>query len=206
MLDIFREHYVPDTDMMDIGAHIGTSALLMEEVCSERCSVHAFEPFYHRLISHTLTLNQISSERVHVYPYAVGNETKEIFTTIKNWALPANFGASALDHSVPVPTSADYFGNLHVTIPVIKINTPVLTRRVSIIKIDVEGMEIQVVSGIKDLIERDRPVILIEIWSGSPLENFKRFVETELPSYELVLLPHGLDDFILLPKAEIDDA
>jgi len=200
MLDIFRQHYVPDTDMLDIGAHIGTSALLMEEICSNDCTVHAFEPIYHRLISHTLLLNQISSERVRVYPYAVGNETKEISTTIKNWSLPANFGASALDHSVPVPKGADYFGNLHVTLPVIKINTPFLTRRISLIKIDVEGMEIQVVSGIKDLIERDRPVILIEIWDGAPLENFKQFMKNELSSYDLVPIPEGRDDFILLPK------
>lgn len=200
MIDIFRQHYVPETDMMDIGAHIGTSALLMEEVCSDGCTVHAFEPIYHRLISYTLTLNQISPQRVRVYPYAVGNETKEIQTTIKNWTLPANFGASALDHSVPVPTGADYFGNLHVTLPVIKINTPVLTRRISVIKIDVEGMEIQVVAGIKDLIERDRPVILIEIWEGPPLDNFRRFMEAELPSYDLVQISQGYDDFIMIPK------
>ncbi len=206
MLDIFREHYYPNTDMMDIGAHIGTSALLMEEVCSNGCSVHAFEPIYHRLISHTLALNGISPERVRVYPYAVGSETKEITTTIKNWALPANFGASALDHSVPVPTGADYFGDVHVTLPVIKINTAVLTRRVSVIKIDVEGMEIQVVAGIKELLERDRPVVLIEIWEGPPLDNFKRFMETELPSYDLLPIPQGKDDFILVPKATGTDA
>ncbi len=205
MLNIFREYYVPDTDMMDIGAHIGTSALLMEEVCSTGCSVHAFEPIYHRLISETLTLNQISPERVRVYPFAVGSETKEINTTIKNWFFPANFGASALDHSVPVPTGADYFGDVNVTLTVIQINMHALTRRISVIKIDVEGMEIQVLTGIKGLIERDRPVILIEIWDGPPLDNFKRFMENELPSYDLLKIEQGTDDFILIPK-RIDSA
>lgn len=200
MYDIFREHYTPDTDMIDIGAHIGTSALLMEQVISDNCSVHAFEPIFHRLISHTLTLNSISPERVRVHPFAVGRETKVIQTTIKNWALPANFGASALDHSVPVPQSDDYFGDLHVSIPVIHINTDALVRKVSVIKIDVEGMEIQVLAGIRGLIERDRPVILIEVWKGYPYQMFIEYVQTNLPTYELHPIPHGVDDFVLIPK------
>jgi FkbM family methyltransferase len=200
MYDIFREHYAPDTDMVDIGAHIGTSALLMEDICSPGCSVHAFEPIFHRLISTTLEMNQIPTGRVRIYPIALGQTTEMVSTTIKNWTKPSNFGASALDHNELVPRDYDYFGDIPVQIPVARLNIPaIFERRVSVIKIDVEGMEQQVVSGIMELIERDRPVILIEVWGGLPYESFRAFVQTHLPTYELRKIEQGYDDYILIP-------
>jgi FkbM family methyltransferase len=200
MFDIFKAFYEKDTDMVDIGAHIGTSALLMEEMCSPGCTVHAFEPIFHRLISHTLLLNNISSERVRVHPLALGQETKMLDTTIKNWTVPTNFGASALDHNALVPMDYDYFGDIPVQIPVAKINDASFTRRVSVIKVDVEGMEQQVLLGIMELIERDRPVILIEVWKGAALDSFVQFFNTHLAStYEFKKIEQGCDDFILVP-------
>jgi FkbM family methyltransferase len=201
MYDVFKAFYEKDTDMVDIGAHIGTSALLMEEVCSEGCTVHAFEPIFHRLITHTLQLNNISNERVRVHPLALGQETKMLYTTIKNWTIPTNFGASALDHNELVPRDYDYFGNIPVQIPVAKLNIDAsFARRVSVIKIDVEGMEQQVILGIMELIQRDRPVILIEVWNGPALESFAEFYNTHLVStYELKKIQQGCDDYILIP-------
>ncbi len=200
MFDVFRHHYTPETDMVDIGAHIGTSALLMEEICSQHCSVHAFEPIFHRLITHTLTLNNISNERVRVYPFALGQETTMLDTTVKNWAVPSNFGASALDHNELVPRDYDYFGDIPVQIPVAKLNIDaIFSRRVSVIKIDVEGMEQQVLLGIMELIERDRPVILIEVWKGAALYSFVDFLKTKMATYEIRKIEQGCEDYILLP-------
>ncbi len=202
MFDVFKAYYQKDTDMIDIGAHIGTSALLMEEVCSEGCTVHAFEPIFHRLITHTLQLNNIPNERVRVFPFALGQDTKMIDTTIKNWTVPTNFGASALDHNDLVPTDYDYYGDIPVQIPVARLNIAAsFPKRVSVVKIDVEGMEQQVLLGIMELIERDRPVILIEVWSGPALESFGEFYNTHLAAnYEFKKIEQGCDDFILLPK------
>lgn len=200
MFDVFQDYYVSGTDMVDIGAHIGTSALLMEEICTPDCSVHAFEPIFHRLVSHTLTLNNISNERVRVYPFALGQETTMLDTTVKNWAVLSNFGASALDHNELVPRDYDYFGDIPVQIPIARLNIPTtFVRRVSVIKIDVEGMEQQVLLGIMELIERDRPAILIEVWNGAALTSFCEFMKAHLPTYEIRKIEQGCEDYILLP-------
>ena len=68
---------------------------------------------------------------------------------------------------------------------------------ICLIKIDVEGMEFDVLSGLEGTIERSRPVIFIEVWPGRAAEaqlsewctRFAYVVIREFEHYNYLLVP-----------------
>jgi hypothetical protein len=46
-------------------------------------------------------------------------------------------------------------------------------RRISVIKLDIEGFEYIALQGMKELIQIHKPVIFIEIWNNDPIEFMK---------------------------------
>lgn len=196
MFDYIRKHYVPGTDMIDIGGNMGTTTLLMEEVLDRDCQVHVFEPIYHKILKKTLDANEISRSRVVLYEYGVGKTNTVVTCSVDHWGDHKNFGGASL----LTPTEA---GGLQVDIPVVSIDSLRLKRKVSVVKIDVEGMELDVLDGMMGLIERDHPVILIEIWGHKRAEFDAHPVARKLmESYDLVSIPEGHDDYLLVPKIQ----
>ena len=121
---------------LDIGAHIGNHALWMAAVCG--LQVHAFEPLHFERLRENVELNGYE-DRITVHPTALGAKTTRARLYGKDRLLVAEAG------SIPV-TTLDSFG----------------IERVSVIKIDVEDMEPQVLLGGEETIRRDRPVIYAE--------------------------------------------
>lgn len=76
-------------------------------------------------------------------------------------------------------------------------------KRVSFIKIDVEGNEIPTLEGARLLIATHRPLILIEIWKAK-LEQFKKsIVYSYLQNLNYTLKHHVNDDYLLEPQPVI---
>jgi hypothetical protein len=76
-------------------------------------------------------------------------------------------------------------------------------QNISFIKLDVEGMEIEVLEGGIETIKRERPVIFIEIWNKFKEETLKKPIfQKILKEFNYFLIPiHGYfgDDYILYP-------
>jgi FkbM family methyltransferase len=199
MLEYIRKYYAPGTDMIDIGGNIGSTALLMEEVLSPGCQVHVFEPIFHELIQKTLDENSISKERVVLYEAGVGKSNTTLSCNVDRWDLERNFGNTLLQDQKPTEDASQY---IVADIPIVKLDGFLKTkRRVSLVKIDVEGMETDVLEGMIEQIRRDRPVILIEIW-GHKLEAYlSSHIGKEIAkTHDIFPIPEGSEDFILIPK------
>ena len=154
----------------DIGANIGQHALFMS-LCSEQ--VHAFEPFSavrNRLVHH-VSLNNITNITVHATALGDSNGEFEFFApTGSNRGIGSFLATTTQKGNVSigklkVSKGDDYFSEVHI-------------KPIMLIKIDVEGLEKSVLSGLKNTMTSSRPVIVCEVTYGESqsfqsLQEFK---------------------------------
>lgn len=132
---------------IDVGAHMGNHALYLAIVCG--LTVHAFEPDPERLdaLHANVALNADGypdlAERVHTYPYAAGRRRGGAFWKQGRYR--------ALDDSKGGP------------VPVVPIDDVLDLDDVSVVKVDVEGMEADALAGMARHLLRCRPVVYTEV-------------------------------------------
>lgn len=147
-----REHYVPGTEILDIGANIGYNTLMF----SDYGPVHAFEPIFHPLVTQNCEQNDLQHQ-VTVHGIALSNvahEAKMYFPHATPDGL-VNFGGSSMipdEHDSEFPITVQC-----KTLDEVYHGTP------SVVKIDVEGHEMEVLRGAVGVLEKHKPAILIEI-------------------------------------------
>ncbi len=140
LLQVARQFVNEKSIVVDIGAHIGTFSIPIADVVEK---VIAFEPSPEAfaLLSRNATENHVPLQLVHK---ALGSEKGSGTLLVRN---ASNAGANTL-----VPG-----GN----IPVVMLDDEV--EDADFIKMDVEGMELEVLRGGTRLIDRMRPVVLFEV-------------------------------------------
>lgn len=146
------DHGRPGSTMLDIGAHIGSHTLSMAKAAGPTGRVIAFEP--QPKIFRELVLNVAANDlsNVDFYWAAVGNHVGEIELS------PLNSGNEG---------GTNLAGGTGQYAPLVTVDSLAL-KDVSLVKIDVEGMEDQVLEGAKETFLANRPVILIEVLGGTP--------------------------------------
>lgn len=149
-----KKYYKEGTDILDIGANIGTHTLLFSEIGP----VHSFEPLYHAVVTQNVKSNSLKNP-VKVYPYALSDEAQ-----VRNMYLPRrmphglkNYGGSSMHlnetaahSSTPVPVECKTLDEVYNGVP-------------SVIKMDVENHEPYVLRGAINTIKTHKPAIIIEI-------------------------------------------
>jgi len=147
--------------IIDVGAHTGLFAML---ACAARpdSSVIAFEPVprISERLRHQIELNSFGSRCASVTA-AVADHDGSVDLHIPLGEMP---------HSASL--NPDGFHNVAGTV----VRTPVVTLDsfcagsdpVDLVKIDVEGFEDRVISGMRELLVRDKPAIVFEVLEGGP--------------------------------------
>lgn len=139
----------PDLRFLDVGANVGYFSLLVGRRCP-RATIHAFEP--HPLTSKVLALNA--------------------------WAAPADITVHAMalsagDRLVALETSASNLGDTRSRIsetatmlaPAAALDDVLPKAAFDLVKIDVQGFELDVISGMNDAIGRSSGVVIVaEFW------------------------------------------
>lgn len=138
---------------VDVGANVGVYSLLAAGV--EGVAVVAFEPSSiprSRLLEN-LQIN--GSTSVTAYPLAVGAEVR---------GVPMTMGADTTDRVVSPSEHPDLPVEIveQVTLDSQLEGGALDQHRVAVVKIDVEGLEADVLSGARRLLDVQRPVLLIE--------------------------------------------
>ena len=143
---------------IDVGAHVGYFTIELAQAVGARGHVYAFEP----LPSNTELLEQSVHEnyfesRVTLERAAVSDRTG---TGILRYASQTlNTGGAFLSD-----TNVEGLGALTATaVRTVRLDDYQARRPVRLIKMDVEGAEPSVVAGARELIARDRPVIVSEV-------------------------------------------
>ncbi|HZZ19056.1 MAG TPA: FkbM family methyltransferase [Opitutaceae bacterium] len=146
------DHARPGSVMLDIGANVGYFSLLAAHLGA---SAVAFEPqpAIAELLRKSAAANGFEA-RVRVEEIALSDSS----TTMGMTACPGNTGHSQL-------VGADAPGALPFTVKVEPLDEWISrnpTGPVSVCKIDTEGAELNVITGMKHLLERDGPALAVE--------------------------------------------
>lgn len=152
-----------DSVCIDAGANIGLVSIpLAQFVSSKNGVVYAYEP--QRLMSYALcgaaALNDL--ENLLVFNQALGAEKGSLGAEKIDYAKPQDFGLFSLVDQSKAPET---------TIDVITIDSLGL-KRLDFLKVDVEGMEVEVLEGAKKSINLHLPWCWIEVWKVG-VENIK---------------------------------
>jgi FkbM family methyltransferase len=152
---LIRISIPPGGVAIDIGANIGLQSMRMSRAAGAAGKVFAFEPLSHlsRKLASNLSLNAIRN--VVLYPFALSDAASETY-------LPVNKDAwNQGTFSIGKATSG-----AHQELISIKVGDeiPDIQRleRLDLVKIDVEGFEVNVMKGIYKTLEKFRPRIIFE--------------------------------------------
>ena len=163
---LFEQLIEPEQVVLEVGANIGAHTLFFAQQVGPGGKVLAFEP--QRILFQTLcgnlALNSITN--VHCWNMAVGDEPGQIVVPSLDYCRPNNFGGLSLGgfergETVPI-TTIDSF------------ELPCC----DFIKIDVEGMEEEVVRGAAETITRLKPVLYCECDRADKAESLIRFIDS----------------------------
>lgn len=186
LIRFLEVHNTAGWTCLDVGANVGAVALALAKFAGPSGKVYAFEPGppNQQRLRANLALNPKLLARTEVLACGVGETPGELW-----WAEEEGNPGNALlsdkgTHKIPV-TTLDVF----------------LSERrlggVDFVKIDVEGMELQVMRGGKELLRRFHPVLYFETLpryvqsaKGAAFSDLRTLLVEEL-GYELFRLNHA---------------
>ena len=168
----------PNSDIIDIGANIGLVTIGVKKIldlndkknyinnyhCFE-CNDEMFSCLKYNTIGHkdiTLynfglsNIPQIANMEVNSYNYGC--------STIKQTYDNSNNSMNLLDYNVEKFNNITLEKKLFVSLMPLDLFYNLFENKISVIKIDVEGMEYNVLAGAKNLIEKHKPAIIVEIF------------------------------------------
>jgi len=148
--------------VFDVGAHIGFFSLLAS-IVNPAAQVFAFEPLariFARL-NQNIALNGLT--KVQTFCVAVGAHegTAEFYFPDEDMPVSSSLRSDMLTATLPASTIR------HVPVPVVTLDRIVAEQRVarvSLIKLDTERTEHEVLAGARATLERDQPDIICEVW------------------------------------------
>lgn len=149
---VFFSKLVKEGDIiLEIGANIGSQTVSLSRMVGNSGMVYAFEP--QPVIFQNLCAN-ISVNGLHnvrAFPFACGGHNGHVFLPNVNYNQEGNFGgismASTGTEQVTLICLDDWFAE---------------KEKITLLKIDVEGMESVVISGLSKTIEHCKPFLYIE--------------------------------------------
>lgn len=147
-------------NVLDIGAYIGTFSIPIATL-PRVGKVYAFEPMTIGVLKKNIEINQLQS-KVIPYGYGVGKEEGVLHVKQLDYDEEANFGGQSLKagHDKKVREASDDLK----PVKIITIDSLDL-KNIGFVKMDVEGMELEVLGGMGETIRaNDLPPIMVEIW------------------------------------------
>ena len=163
LLNSRRQHFGDGVMAIDCGANIGVHTVEWARFMHGWGEVLAFEAqerIYYALAGN-ISINNCFN--VRAFWAAVGHQNGSIQVPKPDYLIPASYGSLELipsEHNEFIGQNIDY---QHNTTPTQMIAIDDLgMRRLDFIKIDVEGMELAVLSGAKRSIAEHKPMMLIE--------------------------------------------
>jgi FkbM family methyltransferase len=149
--EFFVQLCKPGDTVFDVGANIGAHTVALAQHVGERGFVYAFEP--QRVIFQMLCANVALNGLTNVESVAavVGRTAGEERLPDVDYAAPANFGG----------LGSTSFGTGR-RVRRVALDDYLDAPSVALIKVDVEGMESEVLAGAAELIARDRPLLYLE--------------------------------------------
>ena len=175
--------------VLDIGANIGITSIILSEYFEE---VIAFEPSKktYKVLLENLQTNNIKN--VNALNYGLGNEEKE-----SNMMTPMNEASSAAITNEYKNIENYKFDTIEIKVGDLELKNHINDKKIGLIKIDVEGFELEVLKGIRNSIKENNPIVILEM--NCYKQNI--FSRTSIPDFI-----DSLDEFFPILIAYDDDS
>jgi FkbM family methyltransferase len=163
-VEMFRQVVRPGSIVVEAGANLGAHTVFLAQHVGPNGRVLAYEPqrMIFQLLAANLALNNIPT--VTCRQEALGREPGRLFVPPIDYSKDANFAGIRL--------GGYEFGD---EVPVVTLDSVGLAR-CEFLKVDVEGMERQVLEGARDLIARCKPVLYVE--NQDAPEDLARYIRS----------------------------
>jgi FkbM family methyltransferase len=148
---LLRKLCGPGSVVVEVGAHMGMRTVPLARHVGPGGFVYAYEPqrLIFQVLCANLALNSIPN--VDARPFAVGAERGWVQAPNVNYTRRGNFGGIAMSA-----------GTGGVRVPLVRLDEDLDLGKLNLMKIDVEGMEHEVLRGADGLIRRFRPALYVE--------------------------------------------
>ncbi|MES2637215.1 MAG: FkbM family methyltransferase, partial [Pseudomonadota bacterium] len=172
LLSLRRKYFGDGVVGLDCGANIGVHTIEWAKHMHQWGNVVAFEAqekIYYALAGN-IAINNCLNASAHFA--AVGSENKEIKIPVPDYLVPASFGSLELKQNKTnefIGQTIDY-SDAAMTIVQQRSIDFFNFKRVDLIKIDVEGMELDVLQGAVETIKRCKPMMTIEVIKTDKLQ------------------------------------
>ncbi len=163
LLDLRREYHGAGVMAVDCGANIGVHSVEWARHMGqwgEVLAIEAQERIYYALAGNLALNNCFNARAMHA---AIGSTVGTMRIPRPDYLAPGSFGSLELRETEKtefIGQPIDYQSHL-TEVLMVTLDSLGLSR-LDLLKIDVEGMEIEVLEGARALIELQRPVILVE--------------------------------------------
>jgi len=182
------EHCKPGMVACDIGAHLGYFTLLLSRLVQPGGYVYAFEPFTenYRRLEKTIRINRLSN--VLIRPLAVSNKCGNAYF---RESLSSCMGRIVWGHN-------GTYDGVHQPLCVHTVSLDEFAdrerlKKIDLIKMDIEGEELNALLGMQRLLTNGRPTIVCEVHAGlverSEVISFLEGLEYRVYSLEGNMLP-----------------
>jgi FkbM family methyltransferase len=190
LLTCRRRHFGDGVFAIDGGANIGVHTIEWARHMHGWGRVLAFEAqeivFY--ALAGNVALNNCLNARVKLS--ALGEQCGELLVPQPDYFKPASFGSLELrqrPNTEFIGQQISYDADAGATVPLISLDSLKL-ERLDLVKLDVEGMELDVLRGARAAIEKHRPIMCIEVLKSDPAA-----IEAFLKALGYRIFPAGLN-------------
>jgi FkbM family methyltransferase len=190
LLTLRQKYFGKGVVAIDGGANIGVHTIEWAKHMYGWGEIHAFEAqekIYYALAGN-IAINNCLNASAHLA--ALGATCGEIKIPIPNYLVPASFGSLELKQNATnefIGQEINYSESAMKSVALKSIDS-FNWLRVDLIKIDVEGMELEVLRGATDTIKRTKPIMMIEVIKS----DLKR-IEEDLNSQNYQCFPLGIN-------------
>ena len=167
---LIQKFLKPGDTYVDVGAHIGAHTIAAAQALQGRGKVFAFEPFEpaRKMLEKSALINGVSSI-VEVHQAAVSEAA--------GWRQ-LNLGVASARHSFYQPDLPDRHPKMYVDVPLVRLDQAIpIDQKVELLKIDVEGAELEVLAGSEALLIANPDLALLVEFAPSLLRRASNTVE-----------------------------
>ena len=190
--------------VLDIGGNLGyTSIAFRLALKNSNMDIYSFEPY---TPNHTFFKKNTIKHNISLFPFGLGNENKvmdiglpDYTSSIKDKDDRSNTGrVSLIGINNTISNQTSLKANIVHGDKLLK--TMFMSNKVKFIKIDVEGFELEVLSGLYNTINESMPFIQLEAnpttmeTSNTNISNFREF--SKLHNYSIYILNKGVLNLI----------
>jgi len=184
--------------VVDVGANIGNHSVFFAGVMSAQVVSFEPQPYNYFFLMANIFLNNLES-KINIRNVAIGEEVGriKIVQSIKN-----NYGSFTSDFSkIKFDEKSIVDSSFEVNVSTIDNELSGYRKNISIIKIDIEGMELSALKGAEHVIRESLPVISVECFKKSIFFEIKEYLSEF--DYFVIDSANATPSFIFISRKNI---